>query len=50
MVELWRDDMLEAMLEIDSQLKIKSAGTGLTCPLCRAEPEAPTLHVRKPAL
>ena len=33
MVELWRDDMLEAMLEIDSQLKIKSAGAALGCPL-----------------
>lgn len=25
-MQLWRNDMLEAVLEVDSQLKIKSAG------------------------
>ncbi|GAB4820337.1 hypothetical protein N2152v2_007383 [Parachlorella kessleri] len=28
-IELWRDDMLEAMLDIDSQMRIKGAGTSL---------------------
>ncbi len=27
MIELWRDDMLEAMLDIDSQMRIKGAGS-----------------------